>query len=77
MDQDRRDDIRHIACQLEALRSELEDILTAEEEDRDGIPEDLRGSRQYEIVDTACDTLDEAVDGLEDIVASLDELTRS
>lgn len=76
MDDTRRDSIRHIACQLEALRSELEDVLSDEKEYRDDIPENLWGSRQHEISDAACDTLDEAVDSLEDIIATLDEMTR-
>ena len=74
MNKERRDSIWHLASQLEALRSELEDIQHAEEEYRDNIPENLQGSTRYEAADEACDTLGEAVDGLEDIITSLEEL---
>lgn len=43
---------------------------------RDNIPDNLQGSARYETADEACDTLSEAVDGLEDIITSLGELAK-
>ena len=74
MNKTRRKSIQDIASQLEELKSTLEDIQGEEEEYRDNIPENLQGSAQYEVADEACDTLGEAVDGLEDIITSLGEL---
>ena len=52
----------------------MEDLQGEEEEYRDNIPENLQGSERYEKAEEACDTLSEAVDGLENIITSLGEL---
>lgn len=74
MNKTRRKSIQDVASQLEELKSTLEDIQGEEEKYRDNIPENLQGSARYEAADEACDTLGEAVDGLEDIITSLGEL---
>lgn len=74
MNQARRKSIQDAVNQLEELKSTLEGIQGEEEEYRDNIPENLQGSARYEAADEACDTLGEAVDGLEDIISSLGEL---
>ena len=74
MNKARRKSIQDVANQLEELKSTLTEIQGEEEEYRDNIPENLQGSQQYETADEACDTLSEAVDGLEDIITSLSEL---
>jgi len=74
MNKSRRDNIQEVVGQLEDLKSTLEGLQGEEEEYRDNIPENLQGSERYEKADEACDTLSEAVDGLEDIITSLGEL---
>lgn len=74
MNKARRKSIQDVAGQLDTLKSTLEEIQSEEEEYRDNIPENLQGSARYEAADEACDTLGEAVDNLEDIITSLDEL---
>lgn len=74
MNKVRRKNIQDVADQLEELKSTLGDIRAEEENYRDSIPENLQGSARYEVADEACDTLGEAVDGLEDIITSLGEL---
>lgn len=74
MNKERRKNIQGIADQLEELKGNLELIQEEEEEYRDNIPENLQGSERYEKAEEACDALSEAVDNLDDIIASLGEL---
>ena len=74
MNKSRRDNIQEVVGQLEDLKSTLEGLQGEEEEYRDNIPENLQGSERYEKAEEACDTLSEAVDGLENIITSLGEL---
>ncbi len=74
MNKERRKNIQTVADQLEDMKTTLEELQGEEEEYRDNIPENLRGSERYEKADEACDALSEAVDGLEDIITSLGEL---
>lgn len=74
MNKERRKNIQGIADQLEELKANLELIQEEEEEYRDNIPENLQGSERYEKAEEACDALSEAVDNLDDIIASLGEL---
>lgn len=74
MNKERRKNIQGIADQLEELKGNLELIQEEEEEYRDNIPENLRGSERYEKAEESCDALSEAVDNLDDIIASLGEL---
>ncbi len=74
MNKERRKNIQTVADQLEDLKTTLEELQGEEETSRDNIPENLRGSERYEKADEACDALNDAVDGLEDIITSLSEL---
>ena len=74
MNKARRKNIQDVVNQLEDLKSTLEDLQGEEEEYRDNIPVNLQGSERYEKAEEACDTLSEAVDGLENIITSLGEL---
>lgn len=75
MNKARRKSIQDVAGQLETLKSTLEEIQCEEEEYRDNIPGNLQGSARYEAADEACDALGEAVEGLEDIITSLGDLS--
>ncbi len=74
MNKERRKNIQDVVEQLDGLKTTLEELQGEEEECRDNIPENLRGSERYEKADEACDALNDAVDGLEDIITSLSEL---
>ena len=47
--------------------------MAEEEEYRDNIPENLQGGERYEKAEAACDSLSAAVDGIEDILSSIEE----
>lgn len=68
----RRKALNTIIDQLEDLKTELEDLLSEEEEYRDNMPENLQSSERYENADRACDSLQDAVYELE---SSLDSIT--
>ncbi len=74
MNKKRRKNIQDVVEQLEGLKTTLEELQGEEEEYRDNIPENLRGSERYEKADEACDALSDAVSALEDVISSLGEL---
>lgn len=63
-------EISETMSKLEDLKSDMEDILTDEENARDNIPESLQDSEQYEKADVACDNLANAVDLLDNIIST-------
>lgn len=73
MNKIRRKAIQDIIDQLEELKSSVEELQQEEEEYRDNIPENMQGSERYETADNACSNLYDAVDGLENVISSLDE----
>lgn len=75
MNKARRKNILDIVNQLEDLKSTLEDLQGEKEEYCDNIPESLQDSERYEKAEEACDPLSKVVDGLEDIITRLSELT--
>lgn len=74
MNKARRKSIKEIASQLDEARGALEELQVEEEQSRDSIPENLQGSARYEASDAACEALSDAVSGLDEIIANLDEL---
>ncbi len=73
MNKIRRKNLQAIIDQLEELKGSLEDLQAEEKEYRDNMPENLQGSERYERADAACDGLEEAVSGLEDVICSIEE----
>lgn len=73
MNKVRRKNLQSIICQLEALKSSLEDLQSEEEAYRDNIPENMQDCDRYERADAACDSLEEAVSNLEDVIGSIEE----
>ncbi len=74
MNKERRKNIQAVVEQLDGLKTTLEELQGEEEEYRDNIPENLRGSERYEKADEACDALSDAVSALEDVISTLGEL---
>lgn len=72
MNRIRRKALANIKEQLETLKEELETLKEEEEDYRDNMPENLQGSERYDKADEACGYLSDAVDGLEDVVCSIE-----
>ena len=75
MNKSRRKNLATIIETLEAMKSSLEDVRDEEESAFDNLPESIqeseRGETMQEIVDVlydACDSLEETIDSLNEIV---------
>ena len=69
----RRANLEKVMKSIEDVRWELECLKEEEEEYRDNIPENLKGSERYERADEACDSLDSAYSSLEEAIEYIDE----
>lgn len=74
MNKQRRTDIKTVISKLEAIKSELNSILIAEENVFDSMPENLQGSMRGEESEEAIDCMNEAVDNLEEAISQLEEI---
>lgn len=74
MNKQRRTDIKTVISKLEAIKSELNSILIAEENVFDSMPENLQGSMRGEESEEAIDCMNEAVDSLEEAISQLEEI---
>lgn len=73
MNNDRRKEIASIIDDLNALRDRISNVFEEEDEYKEGIPENLQGSERYEKAETACDNLDNAVNGVDEIIEYLEQ----
>lgn len=72
MNKARRSELNRICGQIERALSDLE-AVQAEEDSRDSTPENLQGTERYEISVAACDSLADAVAGLETAIDAISE----
>ena len=71
----RRKEISSIIEQAESLKDKFENILADEDDYRDNMPENLWGSKRYEISENASSNLEFAISSLEEIIDYLEEST--
>jgi len=69
----RRKQLDEVIDKINNIKDELETIMNDEEEYKDNMPENLQGSERYEIAEAACDSMQEALDLLEDAISSIEE----
>lgn len=55
------------------LQSEIEDILSEEQDYLDNMPENLQYSERYENAETNCENLQAAINSIEEAVCNLGE----
>lgn len=67
----RRKRLQEIIDQLEALRESVDELKEEEEGYRNNMPENLQGSERYEKASDVCDNLEDAVDGLEEVIGCI------
>lgn len=72
MNNARRKIIQKIIDNLNDLRDTIDDVYDEEGTYRDSIPENMQGGERYEKADAACDNLSDAVDGLDEVIGSLE-----
>ena len=73
MNKNRRKQIDGVIADLQEIQGTVESIMNDEEEYRDNIPENLQGSERYERAEEACNYLQEAYDGIDDVIILLEE----
>lgn len=69
----RRKRIESLMEKLEDLKSDLDLIMADEQEARDNIPENMQESERYQRAEEACDNLEYAYGGLEEVIDYLTE----
>ena len=63
-----------IKGEVEELMQSIEDIKSEEEDYKENIPENLQGGDKYELAEAAIENLEEAYNGLNDIVGILEDV---
>lgn len=74
MNKTRREEIKNLSLELTTIRCRLETLRDEEQDYNDSLPDNLRESARANASDDALEALDEAVDMLEQIESSLDEV---
>lgn len=72
MNRQRRKALQEIRDKIVDLKDSLEMVMGEEEEYRDNMPENLQGSEKYERTSEICDTLYEAVSGIEEACENIE-----
>lgn len=74
MNAQRRKALSAIASRLEALQDELDAIATDEREAVENMPEGLRESERGQAAEESADALENACEGLGDVLATVQDL---
>ena len=72
MNKVRRKALSEIAEQIGTLRGELETLRDEEDEYRENIPESLQGGEKYELSESASDSMNKALDSLDEAIGSIE-----
>jgi len=72
MNQQRRKELNELVSELEEIENRLESIKNDEEEYRDNLPENLQGSEKYDMSDSACFEMENAIAFLADAISSIE-----
>ena len=72
MNKARRKALDEVISKIEEAIELLENLQVEEEEYRDNMPENLKGSERYEAADAAVDNMSSAVDALDEAISSIE-----
>lgn len=75
MNKARRTQLQRVSDSLSNIIAEVDAIRDEEDEARESMPENLVGSERYETSEIASDTLQDAIDLLEEAVERLSEIS--
>ena len=73
MNNQRRTRVDAVIEKLRDLQSDINDILSEEEEYRDNMPENLHNSEKYENAENNCSNLQSAADQVDEVISYLEE----
>ncbi len=74
MNKSRRNSISEVIIQLDCCKKFLLQILDAEENAKDSMPENLQSSIKYEELEENIEVLENCIDSLDDIIENLKEV---
>lgn len=74
MNKQRREKLSEAISEIEAAADKITDVMYDEQGVMASVPENLQGSERYGEMENAVDTMQEAIDGLNDITERLREL---
>lgn len=74
MNKNRRQQLREWIKKIDVIKSELEAILSDEEEYFDSVPENLQGSNNGMNSEEAIDKMNNAIVCIEEIIESIEEI---
>ena len=74
MNKRRRNEVKEVCAKLQAIRDELDDIRSDEQDAYDNIPEGLSESEAAEESGEAIDAMESATDDIEAAIETLEEL---
>lgn len=66
--------VGNVKGEIEAIMYEIEYIKGEEEEYKDNIPENLQGGEKYEVAEAAVGNLEDAYNGLDDVMGLLEDV---
>ncbi len=75
MNKQRREQIKEIVDKLTDCHDRLEEVKYEEEECRDNIPENLQNTSNYQNSEDADEKMDSALDSIQEAIDSLEEIT--
>lgn len=74
MNKARKQQLRKWLQDMEAIKSELENILYDEQSYYDNVPENLQYSRRAEDSENAIEQMEEAVSSIEEAISTVEEI---
>lgn len=74
MNRDRRDKLSDILVDLEAAKSDLEEIIDEEQEAFDNLPDNLQCSSRGEEMESGLDELRESFEKLEEVIEHINNV---
>jgi len=75
MNNQRRKALEEMRAKLEDIKGDIEYLRDEEQEYIDNMPESLQSGEKHETAENAVTNMDEAINGLEDILSNVDEAT--
>ena len=76
MNNKRRTKLKEVICMLEKIENIVSDVLDAEQDCLDNIPENLQSGDRYECIEEAINNLEDATRQIGEIKDSIEEAAR-
>lgn len=74
MNKERRKTISNIIIHLESSKSDIENLLTEEQESLDALPENMQEGERANAISEAITALEEAADTLDNVISTLGDI---